>query len=200
MEALLQAILYRNVCPSAERLLDYHLGRLALPEAEALTNHLTRCRFCTQELDALGATDLEAVVVPARVDHWQRLLARLRELVPTGPILPALGQLTPATTALRSGAPGEALRIYNAGEYRISLAANISQADASNGLEGSVIHQSDPTQRLAAVVYLLQDETVVAQSPLDEFGLFTFADCTPGAYTLLLQFSTHSIWIQEFNV
>lgn len=200
MEPLLQAILYRNTCPSAERLLDYHLGGLALPEAEALTNHLTRCRFCAQELDALGATDLEAVVVPARVDHWQRLLTRLRELVPTGPILPALGQLTPATAALRSGAPGEELRIYNAGEYRISLAINTAQADTGSALEGSVIHQSDPAQRLIAVVYLLQDETTVAQSSLDEFGLFVFPTCPSGAYTLLLQFPTHSIWIQELNV
>ncbi len=200
MEPLLQAILYRNTCPSAARLLDYHLGRLMGSEAEALANHLIRCRFCTQEVHALSVTDLEAVVAPTQVDRWQQLLTRLRELVPTGPLLPALGQLTPATAALRSGAPSEELHIYQAEEYRISLASNKSQADASSGIEGSVIHQGDPSQVLAAVVYLLQGETVVAQGALDEFGLFTFPDCTPGSYTLLLQFPTHSIWIQEFNV
>jgi len=208
--ALLAATLYRAHCPPTETLLDYQLDRLATAQQRTVQKHLTLCPHCAAEVDDLALTD--AALTDARRDvqadataQLAHLLERLRTLFPGRPLLHALDQLPTAPALALRGQQADSNAthqfLYRADAYRLSLSVSAAfPSSAGYQLEGSVIDERDPTHVLAGRVHLLHNENVVQQVDIDEFGYFSLDDVASDRYTLLVELSQHSLWIQELDV
>lgn len=204
MESLLNAIYYRNLCPSSTQLLDYHLGLLASADERAVRTHVELCPHCAADVRQLFELGLEEQPAAVAVSQRQSLLDRLRQLVPNRPLLPAFIQPVTSTPALRSGGIDD-MRVFLSGDLRVTIAVN-RMANAAS-LECSVLDQEHPYTPPTGIAILI-DETRLfdeinksaSQQPLDEYGLFTFTPVNAGSYTLLLQLPAQNIYVHNVLV
>lgn len=207
-DPLLQALFTREQCPHPDQLLDYQLMRLDLRTQNELRTHLSICDDCTRELAQL--TELDTADAPIesvqQASQLNRLLKRLRQLVPNKPILPAIWQptgLSPAM-ALRGKQGGdqssERRFVYQVGDYRISLAIT-SMQPAQNGyqIEGEVIDLRDPDLACEGSVRLFDGDQEQQLVALDELSFFVMENIQQASGSLLIELTNHSLWVQEIR-
>ncbi len=201
MEALLEAVLYRQSCPTAEQLLDYHLGLLANAVDAQLRTHIELCTHCTVDLGDLMQIDRELQPAATQAKQQSSLLRRLQELIPNLALLPGLLQQPLALPALR-GAESDELRIYTAGDYRLSLSFQRTSSNVLLTIEGNLLNASEPSQSPTGQVHLLQHDSndLLATQPLDDFGLFSFNALQPNTYVLAIELEAKTILISDVVV
>lgn len=206
MEALLEAVLYRQSCPSAEQLLDYHLGLLTptidMPNIDRdLRRHMALCAFCTSDLQALARIGEETAPASKSAIARAGWFQRIRKLIPNLPAFPAIPQITQPMPALRA-AENDDLRVFQSGEYRLSLSVIRAPASKTVILEGNLVNPSNPAKSLVGTVYLLagDEANAIDSQLLDDFGIFSFQNLQPSSYALAIQLESDSIWIADLDV
>lgn len=201
MEALLEAVFYRQSCPTSEQLLDYHLGLLASAIDTQLRAHIELCPHCTSDLRSLMQIGLEAQPAPSQAAQRSSLLRRLQQLIPNLALLPGVLQQPMALPALR-GAESDILRIFTAGDYRLSLSIQRTPASPTITLEGNLLDPGDPSQSPVGKVHLLQavSNELLATQALDDFGLFSFSALPPNTYILAIELARQTILLPEITL
>lgn len=201
MEALLQAVLYRHTCPTAEELLDYHLGNLTGTADEALRRHVELCPHCTADLRDLVQLELESQPSATHAAQRTHLLQRLRQWLADLPLIPLLPQAAVSLPTLRGDETPDT-RIFESDAYRLAISVIRISSSTSVTLEGNLIDQNDPLQTPNGEVQLVryEDGEPIASQTLDDFGLFTVTSVPSATYSLLIKLPTHSIWLPEFSV
>lgn len=201
MEALLQAVLDRHTCPTAEQLLDYHLGNLTSTADAAVRRHLELCPHCSADLRDLVQLDLEPEPTSLQATQRTQLLQRLRQWIADLPLIPLSPQPTLALPTLRGDETPDT-RIYESDAYRLALSVIRSPSSASVTLEGNLIDQHDPLQTPNGQVHLIryEDGEPFAVESLDDFGLFLVAAVPSATYSLLIKLPTQSIWLPELSL
>ncbi|MFN8441653.1 MAG: hypothetical protein U0175_12820 [Caldilineaceae bacterium] len=201
MEALLQAVLYRHTCPTAEELLDYHLGNLTGTADEAVRRHVEICPHCTADLRDLIQLEFESQPNVTQTRQRTQLLQRMRQWLADLPLIPLLPQAAISLPTLRSGETPDT-RIFESDAYRLAISVIRTPSSSSVTLEGNLIDQNDPLQTPSGEVQLVryEDGEPIASETLDDFGLFTVAAVPSATYSLLIKLPTHSIWLPEFSV
>lgn len=196
MEALLDAVLYRQSCPTAAQLLDYHLGLLAGNLEFQLHRHIELCPHCTADLRDLMQIGLEVQPASTNGANSLGLLRRLQQLIPDLKLLPGVAQASMAMPALRGAAAAD-LRIFSAGDYRLSLSVSRFPSATTVAVEGNLLNTNDPAQALTGSVHLLRmaNEELVTSESLDEFGIFSIAALQPDSYALAIELAAETIFI-----
>lgn len=94
-----------------------------------------------------------------------------------------------------AGQKSDILRIFTAGDYRLSLSIQRTPASPTITLEGNLLDPGDPSQSPVDKVHLLQavSNELIATQALDDFGLFSFSVLLPNTYILAIELASQTI-------
>lgn len=187
--AILRAAFFRRHCPSTDDLASYQAKELPYKQMQAVKMHLADCQLCRSEL-----VELAAVLDAPLEQGWLDKLAEAGRQILTAVLLPQSSQ--PAL-AIR-GAPRKE-HIYQAGNYQISL--TILVPPVNEGLwqiEGRVTLEGKPPAKM--LIQLRQDNQVITEDALDEFGYFELHKLRGGLYTLGIESTSVSILIPDLKL
>lgn len=182
-EQLLRINLYRADCPSAQELGEYELKLLPQFQINAITGHLAHCPACRQELAVLH----EFFRMVALPEPRPTIGKQIRVIIATllGDMQAGwqgMGGMQPAMAAMRG--EQHKPRIYEAEDYQLTIEI---QEDPENpgrqALFGLLIGEEAPT---SFEIQLWQDDTLITQAPVDEYGNFNIANLMKDNYDLKL--------------
>lgn len=190
--------LYRHDCPTPEELSDFQARKLARPAHRRIARHLDSCPDCAAELESLvsflaeltpaAAPQPTKVLTPAW-RFWQRLQPQPR--------------LAPAAVALdgwRTARPTSPLRYAGEG---LEVTLSIGELDRRKRLlRGRIqpVEAAAGALLVGGTAYLLHGLEEAAMSPVDERGVFAFADVSPGDYAIELVGADREWWLDDVHV
>jgi hypothetical protein len=193
----LTARLYRVVCPQPNELGEFQLALLPEHQQAAIQEHLTTCPHCQAELTQLQGylADLAADIEPSLAERIHTIIAQfVRGTLGAGNLGTALPALAPL--GIR-GAISEPL-VYQAEEQQIV----IDLEEAASGqpeLRDMLILLTGQTLQIATI-QLYQDETLLAETSVDQAGNALLTDIASGEYTMRIQSTQQEILIPALRI
>ncbi|MCP4429206.1 MAG: hypothetical protein GY803_32375 [Chloroflexi bacterium] len=194
-QALLQTTTKREHCPEPEQLLRFESGLMPKKERSEIQTHCADCDRCQAEIQKLsqaGALEWAPQPLPAIAERFQSAGKRTLEAV----FMPA-PQLTLAFRGER-----ETEKTYQAGDYRVIISQKLSgDATDERQIEGQLLKDDLPPENAETFrIQFWRSTTLVAEQPLDPFGLFQSLLLKPGNYELRLELPSEIILIDSYEV
>ena len=198
--------LFRLNCPDTVTLGEYYLGQLSKEESTIVSNHLTRCPYCTRELAIYNESLDDEASQESIVTKLKILVGRI---LPNDPPNNSLKFPPIATQPVRLAARGNEndstqTRVYTT-DGGIEIILSIFPASNNRkSLKGLLI--GTPKERLE--VHLWYQESRIGSFSVDpgvhtgESGSenFSFDNLEDGTYELIVQGSEILVHIQSFTV
>ena len=199
-EKLLNASLFRTLCPDPLTLGEYALNMLSGAKADEIAQHIAVCPHCSNEL-AQQQTFL-AVLAPTPTinilqtagHHVQVLIAHL--ISSANDALPTLGVAQPALAGIRGGI-AEPLT-FEAGDYQIVIEFQPDTEHAGAYILLGLLLGDAPLNDFE--VQLWQGGGFIAKASVDENGNFSFTGLQSGSYDLKLLHATMEIRVNTLTL
>lgn len=185
VDDMLMNTLFRWDCPTSQQLGDYHLGILDETIAAQITDHLSYCVRCREELaeleafladdtvESTAAINTSAPVEPTHRDRlgaWESLGFHLQQVI---------AQFVPRTAA--PALRGEAQNLLVAKAATLTIYLRWESAPGGYRLNGQLAAEDEATWR-DALVQVWQAGNTIASAAVDD--LLTFScDTLPGGST-----------------
>jgi hypothetical protein len=177
----LQSVLWRQTCPSAETLRDYHAGYVSQTQQTQLEAHVAVCPHCQAELREFAAglrTD------EADTSLWSKAESFLSQ------VGLMVAQLVTPIHSLRPALRGEMREVllFEAGNTAVSL--NVETIENNRfTLHGQVLAEQTPTGR----VRLTAVNQPTQEYPLSSTGTFSLIGIPPDQYQLTISLAGQQI-------
>lgn len=195
MDNLITAGQYRDSCPEAVELLAFGTGMLTAVEQQTVKAHLQVCQFCQADLAMMELekqTSLSSL--SAQIGELSEKVKKAITAVPVK--MPAQ-----PTFALR-GDGRQNRDVYQAGDYQI-IVVKMPLPALQNAwqIQGQILKSNVPAVQINGNIELIQNDDVVNQTNMNQFGNFSLNDqINEGVYTLKITFQNEIINIPNYTV
>jgi len=180
-EEFLHKVLYRASCPSVEELGHFSLHRLGRGEHLAVSLHLRYCPHCAAELALFAGPEGEAGMIGTALSFLRRVL-----------------WISPAFPGPLASRAWGAVRYYSYVAEKVKIMIEMEMA-RSGYQRYRLLGQVDPPDA-ASTAEVWQEDTVIAESPVDDMGYFQFDRLQAALYRLCLQGREEEIWLDRMDL
>ncbi len=178
--------MYRITCPDSHTLGEFKLGILTSEAAQPIVAHIEICPLCRQELELLN----NYLASPPNFEPQENPTSK------NNPLQTLIAKLIPpplASVGIRGDQ--EDPLVFETGGWQITIDI---QKDINQPGHLSLLGLISGGEFTEGKVKVWQEKELIAQTPIDSLGNFTFSGLEVGKYTI--SFILSSVKIQVDNV
>lgn len=189
IQPLLTTLFYRQSCPAADALGDYHLGILPPGQRLAVAQHLRLCPHCAAEFSLYAADETaDETAGGGLVSQLQGVVNRVRW---------AVAASAPAAAPVRRAGVAGVRKIYRSNE----IEAMVTVRPAPTGYQRwGLMGRLTPADAADTTELWTDDSSrLLDTQPVDE-GYFDFSQLRAGDYFLCLKADGEETWLGPLTI